>query len=176
MQLFRLVRAAILTGGLVLYAQDASMVLRTSVTYRTQRNSLTLSDEQRQQADQLSRDAEQANRDGKYGDAIRAYYHGLAVMRGVPWTPAFEVAAGLQGRLDHAIPAPGDAVAITLTLLYNGARTDGIKMTAVVALVPPAKSGLPEKSLASNVTINPNPAALPFTTRITMPADASGDY
>jgi predicted esterase len=174
MQLFRLVRAAILTGGLVLYAQDASMVLRTSVTYRTQRNSLTLSDEQRQQADQLSRDAEQANRDGKYGDAIRAYYHGLAVMRGVPWTPAFEVAAGLQGRLDHAIPAPGDAVAITLTLLYNGARTDGIKMTAVVALVPPAKSGLPEKSLASNVTINP--AALPFTTRITMPADASGDY
>ena len=38
------------------------MVLRTSVTYRTQRNTLALSDERRQQADQLSRDAEQANR------------------------------------------------------------------------------------------------------------------
>ena len=58
---FRFFSSLILTAGLVL-AQDAPMVLRTSVTYRTQRNTLALSDEQRQQADQLSRDAEQANR------------------------------------------------------------------------------------------------------------------
>jgi hypothetical protein len=103
MQKFRIFSSLILTAGLVL-AQDAPMVLRTSVTYRTQRNSLTLSDEQRQQADQLSRDAEQANRDGKYGEAIRAYYHGLAVMRGISWTPAFEFASSLQGRLDHSPP------------------------------------------------------------------------
>ena len=36
------------------------MALRTSVTYRTLRNSLQLTDEQRQQADALSREAEQA--------------------------------------------------------------------------------------------------------------------
>src|SRR5579872_2989005 len=106
----RLARAAILTailtGRLALYAQDAGMVLRTSVTYRTQRNSLTLSDEQRQQADQLGREADQTNREGKFGDAIRAYYHGMAVMRGVSWTPAFDFASSLQGHLNHAIAAP----------------------------------------------------------------------
>jgi predicted esterase len=174
MQFFRLVRAAILTGGLVLYAQDASMVLRTSVTYRTQRNSLTLSDEQRQQADQLSRDADQANREGKFGEAIRSYYHGLAVMHGVSWTPDFELASSLQGRLDHALAAPGDMVTVTLSPLYKESSPDGIRMTATVALVPPRNIGRPEKGLASNVPLDP--AALPFITRIAVPADAAGDY
>jgi hypothetical protein len=53
----RVFNVLILTAGLT-FAQDAPMVLRTSVTYRTQRNSITLTDAQRQQADQLSRDAE----------------------------------------------------------------------------------------------------------------------
>src|SRR6516162_2296812 len=128
MRLLRSLPILILTAGLVLYAQDASMVLRTSVTYRTQRNTLTLSDEQRQQADQFSREAEQANRDGKYAEAIRSYYHGMAVMRGVSWTPAFEFASSLQGRLDHAIAAPGATVTIKLSPLYNGAG--GVKITA----------------------------------------------
>ena len=83
MKLFRFARPFVLTLGLALYAQDASMVLRTSVTYRTQRNSLQLTEEQRRQADQLAREAAQAGQAGKYGDAVRAYYHGLAVMRGV---------------------------------------------------------------------------------------------
>jgi predicted esterase len=170
MQQSRVFSVLILTAGLTL-AQDAPMVLRTSVTYRTQRNSLTLTDEQQQQADQLSRDAEQANRDGKYGEAIRSYYHGLAVMRGVSWTPAFEFASSLQGRLDHALAAPGDTVTVTLSPLYKG---DGAKMTAALALVAPTRSGAPEKSLASNVALDP--AAVPFTTKITVPGDASGDY
>jgi predicted esterase len=160
----------ILTAGLVLYAQDASLVLRTSVTYRTQRNTLALSDEQRQQADQFSREAEQANRDGKYAEAIRSYYHGMAVMRGVSWTPAFEFASSLQGRLDHAIAAPGDTVTVKLSPLYNGAGV--VKITASAVLV--SRNGAPDKSLASNLAVDA--AALPFTTRITVPADASGDY
>jgi len=150
------------------------MVLRTSVTYRTQRNSLTLSDEQRQQADQLRREAEQRNRDGQYAEAIRSYYHGMAVMRGVSWTPSFELASSLQGRLDHAIAAPGDTVTVTLSPLYTGSGSNGFKMTAAMVLVSPAKSGVPEKGLASPITVDP--AALPFTKRITVPADASGDY
>src|SRR4051795_4443573 len=128
MPLFRFVRAFVLIPGLVLYAQDASMVLRTSVTYRTQRNNPQLTEEQRQMADQLATEATQANRAGKYADAIRAYYHGLAVMRGTPWTPANEFAAALQGHLDHAVVDPGKQIAITLTLLYECPRP--AKLTA----------------------------------------------
>ena len=146
------------------------MVLRTSVGYRTQRNSLTLTDEQKQQADQLAREADQANRAGKYGDAIRAYYHGMAVMHNSPWTPAIELASSLQGKVDHAVAAPGETVTVSLSPLYQTAA-DGIKMTALVALVPPRSSGGSEKVIASDVPVN-----LPFSTKVTLPADASGDY
>jgi len=95
----------------------------------------------------------------------------MAVMRGISWTPAFEFASSLQGRLDHALAAPGDTVTVTLSPLY---KADGAKMTAALALAAPARSGAPEKTLASNVTVDP--AAVPFTARITVPADASGDY
>ena len=91
-------------------------------------------------------------------------------MRGISWTPAFEFASSLQGRLDHAIAAPGDTVTVTLSPLYNG--SGGIKVTAAAALV--SRNGAPEKSLASNLTVDA--AALPFVTRIAVPADAAGDF
>ena len=118
MMLLRFARFVVPAMGLVLYAQDASLVLRTSVGYRTQRNSMQLSDEQKKMADQLNAEANQANAAGKYGDAMRALYHGMAVMRGVPWTPAYECAAGLQARVDHAVPEPGAQITVTLTPLY----------------------------------------------------------
>ena len=59
------------------------MVLRTSVTYNTQKATSEAHGRQRRQADELSREAQQANQAGKYGDAMRSLYHGLAVMRNV---------------------------------------------------------------------------------------------
>jgi predicted esterase len=178
---FRFVRAFVLIPGLILSAhlsaQDASLVLRTSVTYRTQRNNPQLSDEQRRQADQLAREAEQAGQTGKYGDAMRSYYHGMAVMRGVSWTPALEFASSLQGRLDHALVAPGKPVTVTLSPLYPSSRADEIheiKMSASLFLLPAKKDGAAEKSLEPPVAVDPS--ALPFTTRITVPPDAAGDY
>src|ERR1051325_726356 len=110
--MLRFVRPIVFVWGVALYAQDAGMALRTSVTYNTQKATLTLTDEQRQTADQLGRDAQQASLAGKYGEAMRDYYQGLAVMRNLPWTPAFELASSLQGKLDHAIVEPGKDVTV----------------------------------------------------------------
>jgi hypothetical protein len=74
----------LLASGLILSAQDAGMVLRTSVTYNTQKATLPLTDDQRRKADELLREAQQSNGAGKYGDAMRSLYQGLAVMRNVP--------------------------------------------------------------------------------------------
>ena len=74
----------VLASGLILSAQDAGMVLRTSVTYNTQKATLPLTDAQRRKADELLREAQQSNGAGKYGDAMRSLYQGLAVMRNVP--------------------------------------------------------------------------------------------
>ena len=42
----------VLASGLMLSAQDAGMVLRTSVTYNTQKATLPLTDDQRRRADE----------------------------------------------------------------------------------------------------------------------------
>ena len=172
--MLRFVRPLLFAWGLVLYAQDAGMVLRTSVTYNTQKATLTLTDEQRQKADQLGRDALQASQARKYGEAMRDYYQGLAVMRNLPWTPAFEVASSLQGRLDHAIVEPGNPVTVTLSPLYGIDRAAGIKMSASLVLVPAKKEGASEKSLGASLAVDP--AALPFTTRVSLPDAPVGDY
>jgi predicted esterase len=173
MKLFRFAPLLVLTAGLVLQAQDAGMVLRTSVTYRTQRNSLQLTDEQRQQADQLGREAAQAGQAGKYGDAMRAYYHGLAVMRGNEWTPAVDFASSLQGHLDHAVVDPGKPITVTLSPLYSNSGT-AAKLTASVVLVPLKKDGGAEKSLGSAMVVDP--AATPFSTTVKLATETVGDY
>ena len=131
----------LLAFSLALSAQDAGMVLRTSVTYNTQKATLPLTDDQRRQADELSREAQQANQAGKYGDAIRSFYQGLAVMRNVPWTPALEFVSSLQGKLDHAIVEPGAQVSVTLTPLYATPRAAVIKLNASLVLRPRQERG-----------------------------------
>ena len=164
----------VLAFGLVLSAQDAGMVLRTSVTYNTQKAPLPLTGGQRSQADELGRQAQQANQAGQYGDALRFLYQGLAVMRGVPWTPAFEFASALQGKLDHAIVEPGTPVTVTLAPLYATPRAAKIKLSASLVLVPAKKDGSSPKPLGVPVAVDP--AAAPSTTRLALSGTPTGDY
>jgi predicted esterase len=162
---------------LVVFAQDAGLVLSTSVTYNTQRATLPLSDEQRRQAEDLGRKAQQAGQAGQFGDALRYYYQGQAAMRNVPWTPAFEFASALQGRLDHSLVEPGKQVTVNLTALYTS--QPGPKLKAEVLMFPvnkdgSRKAGASESVLAMGLEIDPT--VVPFQTRVTVPATAAGDY
>jgi predicted esterase len=160
-----------LAAGSVVHAQDAGLVLRTSVTYNTQKATLQLTDDQRRQADALLREAQQANQAGKYGEAMRSLNHGLVVMRNAPWTPEVEFATALQTKLDHAMVEPGAKVGITFTTLYP---CPGAKLRASVVLVPAKKNGGVEKSLSGPVAVEGS--AAPVITRVDLPADAVGDY
>ena len=103
---------------------------------------------------------------------MRDYYQGIAVMRGVPWTPAYALAASLQAKLDHALIAPGTTATLTLTPLYT---TDGApKISASLFLVPAKKDNGDEKSLATGLTIDS--AALSFSSTVTVPQGMNGDY
>lgn len=167
-RVFRFFRIFILAPALVLSAQDAGLVLRTSVTYRTQRASLQLSEAQQKQADELAHQAQQATQAGQYGDALRAYYHGLAVMRNQEWTPAFEFASSLEGALDHAMLEPGARVTVSLKPYYPSQRAAETQLTALVVLQPGGQT------VGSGQTVDPS--ALPFTMPITLPAVPPGDY
>jgi poly(3-hydroxybutyrate) depolymerase len=165
----------LLAFGLALSAQDAGMVLRTSVTYNTQKATLPLTDDQRRQADELAREAQQATQAGKHGDAMRSLYHGLAMMRNVPWTPAVEFATSLQAKLDHAIVEPGAQIRVTLTPLYATPGAAGNKLSALLALIPVVKKDdAAQKLLGPAITVDP--AAGPFTIRAALPKAPNGDY
>ena len=124
---------------------------------------------------ELSREAQQANQAGKYGDAMRSPYQGLAIMRGVQWTPAMEFATSLQGKLDHAMVEPGAQVRVTLTPLYSSPRAASVKMSALTKSCRPAKKdGAAPKTLGAPIAVDP--AAAASTTRVTLPDTAPGDY
>jgi predicted esterase len=93
-------------------------------------------------------------------------------MRGVPWTPANECAASLQGHLDHAVVEPGKQIAVTLAPLYE--CRDAAKLTVSVYLVPSKKEGAAERNLGPAIELNP--AAMPFSAKVGLPPDATGDY
>ena len=163
-----------LSGGLLLNAQDAGLVLRTSVGYNTQKASLPLTDEQRKEADRLSQEAQRAAQARQYGDAMRDYNEGMAVMRNIPWTPAYELAASLQGKLDHAMVAPGKRVSVTLSPLYSDDREKSAKLTAAVALVPAKPNSGEAMTLESGLKLDPG--ALPFTAQVALPGKVEGDF
>ena len=105
-----------------LAAQDAELVLRTSVSYNTMRASLPLTEAKKEEAATLGQQAQQASREGKYGDAMRHMHRGIAVMQGFSWTPAVEFAASLQASVDDAIADRGQALQLTLKPLYATAE------------------------------------------------------
>jgi predicted esterase len=163
------------------------MVLGTSVGYNTQRLSLPLTPEQKKQAEQFGQEAQQENRAGHYGEAMRRYHEGTAAMRNVAWTPQVELASALQGHLDHAMLEPGKRVTISLTALYSvdAAASAKDKVSAAVFLVAATRgggrAGAGAQAAAAAAT-NLAPAAaidashLPFTTQVTLPDAPSGDY
>jgi len=153
---------------LVVSAQDAGLALRTSVTYRTQRATLQLTEAQQKQADDLARQAQQATQARQYGDALRAYYHGLAVMRNQEWTPALEFATSLESALDHAMVEPGARITVSLKPYYTTPRAAGMHMTATAVLQPGGQT------VASGRAVDL--AAFPFTIPMNVPDVQPGDY
>ena len=151
-------------------AQDAGLALSTSVGYNTQRLSLPLSPEQAKEAERLGKEAAEATRAGKYGEALDDYAHGMAVMRKVEWTPDVELASALRGKLDHAMIAPGK-VTVTLAPLYAAQHASSAKLNAAIFLVPQGKEAA---KIAPPASIDPT--HLPFTEQVAIPESAAGNY
>ncbi|MFN0106909.1 MAG: prolyl oligopeptidase family serine peptidase [Bryobacteraceae bacterium] len=154
-----------------LYAQDAELVLRTSVGYNTMRASTPLTGAKKEEAATLAGQAQAAARDGKFGEAMRHYHHGIAVMQGFPWTPEIELASGLQAKVDDAIADPGQQLLLTLSSLYpaNGAATAKVN----IALRPATPGGTPVTLISSREIKS---ADLPLTLSIELPDSAGGNY
>lgn len=156
----------------ILPAQDAELVLRTSVSYRTMLASRPLAPAQKEEADQLSAAARASAASGKYGEAMRHLAQGTALMMGEPWSPALELASSFQARVDHAVPAPGASIQLTLTPLYPTVRPLTAPMSLAVYLRQPGAT--PGAPLVDPVEIDPS--KLPITVAALLPSGVTGNY
>ncbi len=100
-------------------AQDASQVLRLSVTYRTAKNSATLSPEKRKEVEALEAKARSASNDGKFGEALRSYHHAIALIRDQQWTPSRALGTALQLKSDRTVVDPGDTARLSLSQSFT---------------------------------------------------------
>ena len=156
----------------ILFAQDAELVLRTTVGYGTMLASRPLADEQKAEAKRLGALAQAAGAGGKYGEAMRHYAQGTALMMGQEWTPAVEFTAGLQAKLDHAVVAPGATVTVTLGTMFAATRPLEEKVAVTLTLRRPNEMAGPPVAAAMIV----DAAKLPMVIEAKIPGEAAGDY
>ncbi len=153
----------------LLSAQDAELVLRTSVSYNTQRATLPLTPEQKQQAEQLSAAAREASRAGNFGDALRHLHRGTAVMHGFPWSPATELAASLEATVDDAIANRGQQLELALSPLYKPLQPASAKARVALRQLAP---GVAPIWLGEPVEVSA--AKLPLRWKVSLPREALG--
>ncbi|HZN12550.1 MAG TPA: prolyl oligopeptidase family serine peptidase [Blastocatellia bacterium] len=169
----------LMLASLTALAQDASQVLRTSVSFRTLKNSVKLDEEQRLRVEALEAKAREATAAGRHGDALRHYSHAMAILRNQPWTPARALGAALQIKPDRVVVDPGDRVELRLTQIFALEEPLAGKLAGSLALVP-LKDGRPDASatateLRSVEGIDPDFAARP-SVAATIPDLADGPY
>ncbi|HLG13207.1 MAG TPA: prolyl oligopeptidase family serine peptidase [Blastocatellia bacterium] len=177
----RPVRRSLLLGAVVFscvlaaFAQDAGQVLRTSVGFNTLRNSTALSDERRGEIDKLAKLAQAANAAGKFGDALKHYYHGIALLRGNEWTPLRALESSLTLKLDHAVIEPSQTVQVRAGQLFAlDAKPEGPASAAIKLLKMTGDE--PVKVLKIIEAVDADFIASPLAAEVLIPDVADGNY
>src|SRR5207253_10700256 len=177
----RLIGSAVILLTLVALAvaQDAGQVLRLSVGFNSLKNTLTaqnkLSGDQLAEVERLGELAKQANAAGRYGEALKHMYHGLALMRGQAWTPQRALAAALTLKVDRAMLEPGEPFTVRIGQIYALDEAMPGKLSGTVALLPmKAEDRLKEWNTIDNVEADFT--RQPLEAKILAPEVEAGNY
>ncbi|HKG98015.1 MAG TPA: hypothetical protein VKA97_09390, partial [Pyrinomonadaceae bacterium] len=161
---------AIVLCATVTRAQDAGQVLRVSVGFGTLKNTNKdkMPPEKLAEVERLEGLARKANAEGKYGDALKHMYHGMAVMRGMDWTPERALASALTLKLDHIMLEPGQPVEVKMGQIYALDEKLKVKLDGTIALLK-MTGDQPVKELKAISNIEPDFITQPFAAQITVP-------
>lgn len=156
-------------------AQDAGQVLRVSVGFNTLKNSTEMTPEKRAEVDRLGKMAQAAAVEKKFGDALKHYYHGMALMRGQEWTPLRAMTAAMTLKLDRAVLEPNETAVIRLGQIFALDRKPEGKLTGTAALVKTA-GGEPVSVLKTLDGLEPDFITTPAVIEIRAPEIEDGNY
>lgn len=157
-------------------AQDAGQVLRVSVGYNTFKNSAeNLSPEKRAEVDRLGKMAQQATAARKYGDALKHYYHAIALIRGSEWTPEAALSSALTVKADRVVTEPLSSLRLNLGQIFSLDEKIQGKMSGSVELL--AARGIEAlKTIKTIEAIDADFFASPTVIEITIPEVEPGKY
>ncbi|HWP44257.1 MAG TPA: hypothetical protein VNO14_13520, partial [Blastocatellia bacterium] len=165
---------ALIALALSAAAQDAGQVLRLSVGYNTLKNSTSMSAEKRAEVERLGKLAQQASAARKYGDALKHYYHAIALMRGSEWTPARALSTALTVKLDRAVVEPSNTIRVEIGQIFSLDEKPFDKLVATFTLN--AMNGAAVKVLKTVEDAPSDFTAKPFVTEVVVPDIEDGKY
>lgn len=157
------------------FAQDAGQVLRLFVGYNALKNSVPMSAEKRAEVDRLGQLAGQASAARNFSVAAKHYYHAIALMNGLEWTPSRALSASLTMKIDRAVMEPSQGVRITLGQLFPLDEKPAGKL-ALKLLLLPARGNDPLQVIKTVNAVDPDFSAHPMSIEGTIPEVADGNY
>jgi pimeloyl-ACP methyl ester carboxylesterase len=121
-------------------AQDAGQVLRLSIGYNNLKKSAEkLGSEKRAEVEKLGQLASEATRAGKYGEALKHYYHAIVLLRGAEWTPETALSTALAPVAGGGNPAGMIEIAHLPQLVIHGDEDKIVPVERSHAMVEAAK-------------------------------------
>jgi predicted esterase len=158
-------------------AQDAQQVLRLWVGFNSLKNSTlaSLDDAKKAEVGRLESAAQAANASKNYGEAMKDYFHAMAVMRGMEWTPSRALGFGLKVTVDRSVVEPESALEIHIGQIFKLDQLPQGPMSGAVDLVA-ATAGKESTPVAALPALGPDFLAQPATIKITIPRDANGNF
>ncbi|MFN0084630.1 MAG: prolyl oligopeptidase family serine peptidase [Blastocatellia bacterium] len=163
--------AAALCASII--AQDQGQILRMSVTFRTIKNTVKMSEETRKEVEALEAKARAANNEKKFDEALKHFSHGIALMRNQPWTPLAALSAALQVTPEARILDPGASARLRVSRQFAPDEAVAGALSASLE-IRNAKQGL-AKTLKNHGDV-PSDFAQPLTIEAAIPDLADGDY
>ncbi|HKP10984.1 MAG TPA: prolyl oligopeptidase family serine peptidase, partial [Blastocatellia bacterium] len=156
-------------------AQDAGQALRVSVGFNTLKNSTQLTPEKRAEVDNLGKMAQAAAAEKRFGDALKHYYHGIALMRGNEWTPSRAMSSALTMKVDRAVVEPGEAISIKLGQIFALDQKLEGKLSGSVALLN-IKGDEPVRATRAVENLEPDFTTSPASIELRAPEIEDGNY
>ncbi len=165
---------------LVLYlsaslAQDPGTVLSTMVHATTLRNTSKQSAEKLAEADRIFAAGVKARNSQDYSEAQKDFTHAILLLEGGAWTPEQAWSSSLTLKLDHSIVQPGQRVTLTFGEMFEPDQPLSRQPALEISLIPGPGGGSPE-FLKTIGHVDPAMRDKPFTTAVTIPDVADGNY
>src|SRR5215472_5212434 len=161
---------AIAAFSLTASAQDAQQVLRLWVQYNSVKNASisSMDDAKKAEVARLDSAAQAANAAHNYGEAMKDYFHALAVMRGMEWTASRALGFGLKATVDRSVVEPESKIELRIGQIFKLDQLPAGPISCTIDLVA-GTAGREATRIAALEAVGPDFMTNPSVTQLVIP-------